>query len=141
MSGADDRIAALEKAIGARLELLEARDAARNQRAAAGGFLTAPADGIHEAGVLVDGLQLCRRCSGVLSDYRGAMQLSSDPPLTGYPMGAFVEVSGPGSWVTDAAPTCGAPAPAKSVADQKIDRIVGEAAAETERGRQARREP
>jgi len=32
------------------------------------------------------------------------------------------------------------PAPAKSTADQKIDRIVEESKAETERGRQARRQ-
>lgn len=68
-----------------------------------------PAAGVvHEAGELVEQVQRCRRCSAVLADYRGAMQLSSDPPLRGFPPGAFVETAGPGSWVTDASPTCGA---------------------------------
>ncbi len=74
---------------------------------------TAPApaaDGIHEAGPLDGGVQVCRRCGGILSDYRGAMIPIGDPPLTGWAIGAFVEVQGErprSSWVTEAAPTCG----------------------------------
>lgn len=100
----EDRIAAIEAALGQRIAVLEERDVIRARRAIVP--LVGPSDAIHEAGLLVDGIQQCRRCSAVLSDYRGAMQLSIDPPLTGYKPGANVETSGPGSWVTDAAPTC-----------------------------------
>ena len=100
----EEQIAAIEAALEKRIGVLEERDAIRGWRSI--NPIGKPADAIHEAGALVDGLQQCRRCFAVLSDYRGAMQLSSDPPLTGYSRGAYVETSGPGSWVTDAAPTC-----------------------------------
>lgn len=98
----DRRLLALEE----RILALEERDTIRARRNVIP--LTKPADGIHEAGPLVDGIQQCRRCSGVLCDYRGAMQLDGDPPLRGFAPGAHVEVDGPGSFLTDAAPTCGA---------------------------------
>jgi hypothetical protein len=65
--------------------------------------------GVHEAGPLEGALQLCRRCGGILSDYRNAMIPSGDPPLVGWAIGARVEVDGDNprsSWVTEAAPTC-----------------------------------
>ncbi len=64
---------------------------------------------IHEAGVLVAGIQLCRRCGAILSDYRGAMIPIGDPPLVGWAIGAHVEISEGNprsSFVTDAAPNC-----------------------------------
>ncbi len=97
---ADRRVEALEE----RIAVLEERDVVRARRAIVP--LVGPGDGVHEAGLLVDGIQQCRRCFAVLCDYRGAMQLSSDPVLTGYKPGANVETVGPGSLVTESAPTC-----------------------------------
>lgn len=66
--------------------------------------------GIHEAGPLeANGIQLCRRCQRILSDYRGAMVPVGDPPLVGWAVGAHVEVDGDNprsSWLTEEAPTC-----------------------------------
>ena len=51
---------------------------------------------VHQAGVMVGGVQLCTRCGAVLTDYRGAMvpEADADKPLRGWPAGASVVVSG-----------------------------------------------
>ena len=68
-------------------------------------------NGIHEAGALEGGIQRCRRCGAILSDYRGAMIPEGDPPLAGWAIGARIEVvdgNPRSSWVTEADPTCAA---------------------------------
>jgi hypothetical protein len=66
---------------------------------------------VHVAGPLqADGLQLCRRCGFVLTDYRGAMVPEGQPPLGGWADGAHVKVLD--GWprysgVTDDEVTCG----------------------------------
>lgn len=66
--------------------------------------------GIHEAGPLeASGLQLCRRCQRILTDYRGAMIPIGSPSLVGWAIGAHVWVDGENpraAWVTEEAPTC-----------------------------------
>jgi len=48
---------------------------------------------IHVAGPMVDLVQKCARCEFVLTDYRGAMCLSSDTrALSGWAEGSFVTV-------------------------------------------------
>ena len=49
---------------------------------------------IHLAGALgPDLVQRCIICGYVLSDYRGAMMLDTEKPLTGFPEGAHVSVT------------------------------------------------
>ena len=66
--------------------------------------------GIHEAGPLAaNGLQLCRRCQRILTDYRRAMIPIGSPSLVGWAIGAHVWVDGENpraAWVTEEAPTC-----------------------------------
>jgi hypothetical protein len=47
---------------------------------------------IHEAGILRDGVQACKRCGVLLSDYRGAMVLAGEPELKGFALGAHVKI-------------------------------------------------
>jgi hypothetical protein len=65
--------------------------------------------GIHVAGRLENGLQLCERCRRILTDYRNAMIPIGSPSLVGWAPGAHVEVDGENprsAWVTTEAPTC-----------------------------------
>lgn len=66
---------------------------------------------IHEAGPMVAGVQVCRRCGEVLADYRGAMVPEEDAhkALRGWTEGAAIEVSEGNprySGVTLEEPTC-----------------------------------
>ena len=93
------------KAFEDRIAALEARLASLRHVSAG-----APAlPGIHEAGPLEYNVQLCRRCTGILSDYRGAMIPVGDPPLVGWAIGSHVEIAAGNprsAWLTDAAPDC-----------------------------------
>jgi hypothetical protein len=48
---------------------------------------------VHEAGELVNGIQVCVYCGEILTDYRGAMVPDGTPPLLGFAPGAKVEVT------------------------------------------------
>ncbi len=65
---------------------------------------------IHLAGVLdADGVQRCTRCDYILTDYRGAMVPEGQEPLSGWAVGASIEVltGNPRySGVTEDAPDC-----------------------------------
>lgn len=65
---------------------------------------------IHQAGLMLDNLQLCVRCGYVLSDYRNAAWPIGQPAPTGWPPGAHVEVEDrynpKYSGLTEAHPTC-----------------------------------
>ncbi len=64
---------------------------------------------IHIAGRVVDWVQRCSRCGDVLTDYRNTMVPDDQPPLTGWAVGAHIEVErgNPTAWwpTTDPA-TC-----------------------------------
>lgn len=51
-------------------------------------------DGIHIAGELVEGVQCCILCGGVLSDYRGAAWEQGTPAPAGWTKGAAVTRNG-----------------------------------------------
>lgn len=49
---------------------------------------------VHEAGELdASGVQLCRRCGCILTDYRFTMVPDGTPPLAGWAVGASVEIT------------------------------------------------
>lgn len=57
----------------------------------------------------LEGVQRCRRCGEILTDYRNAMVPEGSPPLSGWEIGAHVEVitGNPRySGITDDAPDC-----------------------------------
>ena len=55
---------------------------------------------VHVAGILLDGVQRCVRCSMILSDYRGAMVPRGTRQPRGFAVADLIAVQGPGKWVT-----------------------------------------